>query len=147
HEVTIVTADLSPGGGPPDLLLEVDRRVNVRFFQVRSWGDRRLYRSAEIGQWMRQAIGGFDVVDIHGVWSFTAVDAARACLRAGVPYILTPHGQMAKWDWTRKTWQKRCFFSLLLQKVWGSAAAIRFLSTGEVTGLKVKAQTQGVVIP
>src|SRR2546430_543981 len=96
---------------------------------------------------MNRATDDFDVVDIHGVWSFTAVDAAHACLQAGTPYILTPHGQMAKWDWTRKTWQKWCFFSLLPQKVWDSAAAIRFLSAGEITGLKVKTQAQSVIIP
>src|SRR2546430_646316 len=63
HEVTIITADLSPGGGPPDLLAEVDKRVNVQLFQVWSWWDRRLYRSVELGQWMNRATDDFDVVD------------------------------------------------------------------------------------
>jgi len=147
HEVSIVTADLAPYGGPPGPMVEVDKRVRVQLFPVRPRWDRRLYRSVEMRQWLNRAIHTFDVADIQGVWSFIAVDAARACLQAGVPYLLTPHGQMARWDWAKRLWQKRVFFAMFLQKVWCSAAAIRFVSEGEVKSSVAGAGTRGVVLP
>src|SRR2546425_8288671 len=75
YEVAIVTTDLAPGGGPPCPMVEVDKRVEIRLFPVRSRWDRRLHRSAEMRQWLNQAVHNFDVVDIQGVWSFVAVDA------------------------------------------------------------------------
>jgi glycosyltransferase involved in cell wall biosynthesis len=147
HEVTIVTADLSPYGGPPDSMVEVDGRVELELFPVHTRWDRRMYRSIEMRRWLNEAVRDFDVVDIQGVWSFITVDAAWACLRAGIPYILTPHGQMAQWDWEKRFWQKRVFFKLFLQKIWHSAAAIRFVSEGEVRHSAIKARTLGEVIP
>ena len=147
HEVSIVTADLVPYGGPPGPMVEVDKRVRMQLFPVRSRWDRRMYRSVEMRHWLQRAVRTFDVVDIQGVWSFIAVDTTRACLHAGIPYVLTPRGQMARWDWAQNPWQKRAFFALFLQKVWRSAAVIRFLSEGEARQSMVGEGTRGVVIP
>src|SRR5260370_2603956 len=100
-----------------------------------------------MSRWLNAAVDGFDVVDIQGLWSLIGIDAARACLSAGVPYILTPHGMMTRWDWSKKPVSKRIFFAALLQKVWREAAAVRFYSHGELKNSMVPPVAPAAVIP
>src|SRR5690242_14720722 len=129
--VTLVTGDLVSGGRESRGLMEVDRRARVNVFPVRGRLNRTLYRSVDMGRWLKKNVAAFDVIDIQGVWSFVTATAARTCAEAGVPYVITPHGQMARWDWNRRPWRKRVFFELLLRRGWHSAAAVRFLTDGE----------------
>jgi len=147
HQVTVVASDLATGGGSPGPIVEIDRRVALEFFPVRSALGRRLYYSADMKSWLYSKIGEFDIVDIQGMWSFVGVHAARACCAAGVPYVLTPHGQMAKWDWEKSYWRKWVFFNTHLRPVWRSASAIRFISVGEARNSMAEAVDQGVIIP
>jgi glycosyltransferase involved in cell wall biosynthesis len=68
-------------------------------------------------------------------------------MRAGVPYVLTPHGQMAAWDWDKKYWRKRAFFELGLRQAWRAAAAIHFVSEGELRSSRMDARKRAAVIP
>lgn len=86
-------------------------------------------------------------MDIQGVWSFVTVHAAAVSVRAGVPYVLTPHGQMARWDWQKMPWRKRAFFGIFVKKAWRCATAIRFVSKGEVESSMASAGNRRVIIP
>jgi glycosyltransferase involved in cell wall biosynthesis len=143
----VVAADCGYRGGKAGEMAGVDGRANLRVFPVRGAVSRRLYRSVEMSRWLESAVREFDIVDIQGVWTFIAVDAARACLSAGVPYIVTPHGMMTRWDWSKKRNLKRIFFAALLRKVWRSASAIRFLSRGELANSMVAPEAPVAVIP
>jgi glycosyltransferase involved in cell wall biosynthesis len=48
-----------------------------------------------------------DVVHVHGLWSWNLHVAARACRRADVPYVISPHGMLAPWALGFKRWRKR----------------------------------------
>lgn len=147
HTVTLVTANTAASPGPVQPLVKIDSRVDVRLFPFRSRVHRRIHLSAEIGQWLNESASDFDVMDIQGVWSFVTVHAAAVSLRAGVPYVLTPHGQMARWDWQKMPWRKWAFFGIFVKKAWRCAAAIRFVSQGEVESSMVSAGNRQVIIP
>jgi len=147
HEVTLVAADTATGPGPVEPMVKVDPRVDVRLFPFRSRVHRRLHLSAEMRQWLNKSAPDFDVMDIQGVWSFVTVHAATASLRAGVPYVLTPHGQMARWDWRKMPWRKWGFFGAFLRRTWRCATAIRFVSEGEVDDSMANAGHRRMVIP
>lgn len=146
HEVTLVTAKVS-SDQKWNNDVEVDSGVRVEFFQINNPWNRWLYRSKDLRSWFNRNVRNFDVVDIHGVWSFIAIDVAHSCLRAGIPYILTPHGQMADWDWAKKLLKKKMFFRLFLKNVWNSAAAIRFLSESESNRCVFQPRVPALVIP
>jgi glycosyltransferase involved in cell wall biosynthesis len=143
----MVTADCGPGGAEPDKPIEMDKRAKLHVFPVRGRFNRRLYRSVEMSHWLDTAVHEFDVVDIQGLWSLIGIDAARACLSAGVPYILTPHGMMTRWDWSKGPTSKRFFFAAVLQRVWREAAAVRFLSHGELKNSMVAPEAPAAIIP
>jgi glycosyltransferase involved in cell wall biosynthesis len=147
HRVTLVAANTAAGPGFVEPLVKIDPRVDVRLFRFRSRVHRRLHRSAEIRQWLNKSATDFDVMDIQGVWSFVTVHAAAVSLRAGVPYVLTPHGQMARWDWQKMPWRKWVFFGAFVKKAWRCATAIRFVSEGEVNSSMASAGNRRVVIP
>ena len=147
HQVSVIAADCGYRGAEAGELIGVDARATLRVFPVRGALNRRLYRCAEMSRWLESAVGEFDVVDLQGLWTFITVDAARVCLSAGVPYVITPHGMMTRWDWSKKRHWKRVFFATLLGKVWREAAAVRFLSHGELKNSMVAPVAPAAVIP
>src|SRR5262249_36020810 len=52
-------------------------------------------------------IRDFEIVHIHGVWDLVERLAARAARRAGVPYVITPHGMLDPYSLSQKKWKKR----------------------------------------
>jgi glycosyltransferase involved in cell wall biosynthesis len=147
HEVTVVTSDLTTGSGAPGPMVEIDPRATARAFPVTSKLARRAYYSGEMKRWMKREIKNFDVVDIQGTWSFVAADCAASCMRSGVPYIFTTHGQMASWDWAKNYWRKRLFFELFLRRAWRGAAAVRSVSLGESRSCVEPAAGNATIIP
>ncbi len=146
HSVTVVTGNYGGSQIPHDQV-QIDARATVKSFPASSGVARRLYRSSAMRRWMDQQAHSFDVVDIQGIWSFIAVDAARACMRARTPYVITTHGQMARWDWKKHWLRKQAFYHLFLRCPWRLAAAVRFLSERERSVSVDKALRNGVVVP
>jgi glycosyltransferase involved in cell wall biosynthesis len=147
HKTTLVASNLSTGDGPPGEMIEIDSRVECQFFPATTALERQLYRSWAMKRWLDRHAYAFDVVDIQGVWSFTAIDAADACSRAGIPYILTPRGQLTCWDWHRSHGRKVIFYWMHLRRVLKGASAVRFLSEGEEHNSALSVTSPAVVIP
>lgn len=68
----------------------------------------------------RTVVRGFDVVHMHGMWEMLLVRVAAECRRAGVPYVVTPHGMLDPWSLSQSRWKKKVAF----------AAAIRTMVDG-----------------
>ena len=147
HDVTLITADLGHQGGPGGPPIELNSRVMVKLFHVRSKFDRRIYRSTEMTNWLIANARNFDVADIQGVWSFIAVDAAETFYRFGVPYLITPHGQTTKVDWDKHPIAKRIFYKVRLRRTWQRACAIRFYSRDELRDSLPRDETRAVILP
>src|SRR4051812_13665843 len=47
--------------------------------------------------WLREHIREFDVVIIHGIWTYHGWCAARVARAAGVPYVVFLHGMLDSW--------------------------------------------------
>jgi glycosyltransferase involved in cell wall biosynthesis len=147
HGVTVLGSDCGYQGQDAGELISLDPRVDLKIFPVRGKVDRRLYRSSEMTRWLRKHARTFDVADIQGVWSCIAADAATECKSAGVPYIITPHGMMTRWDWAKQRIAKEIFFNLNFRRTWINASAIRYLSEGELKNSRVFPKSSHVIIP
>jgi glycosyltransferase involved in cell wall biosynthesis len=68
-----------------------------------------------VGFWREigRAIRDSDVVHIHTLWTFPGLTAARACLQAGIPYLVMPHGMLDPHSVGRKWAKKQCYGRLL----------------------------------
>jgi glycosyltransferase involved in cell wall biosynthesis len=147
HHVTVLTTNCAYQGAPADEIVNIDRRCTLKLFPSTGRVSRRIYHSAELSTWLRQNVHQFNVVDIQGLWFWSTVQAARACVDSGVPYVLTPHGMMGRWDWAKHSLGKRIFFRMMLARYWRSASAVRYLSRGELNNSMVAPVGPVAIIP
>jgi glycosyltransferase involved in cell wall biosynthesis len=146
QQITVVTSDIGYRGDSLSPVAEFDRRVKVSLFRTRSALNRRLYRAVDLRRWLSHNASQFDVVHIQGIWSFVAVEAATICALQKVPYIITPHGQTAPEDWQKRPILKTLFFRAFWARPWKRAAAIHFLSKGELDNSVIQYKDHAVVI-
>jgi glycosyltransferase involved in cell wall biosynthesis len=77
-----------------------------------------------------------DIVHIHTIWDFPVLAGARACRKAGKPYIIRPCGMLDELCLSQKAWKKKPYMHLLLAKVFRLAAAFHFTSYVEKRGVQ-----------
>jgi glycosyltransferase involved in cell wall biosynthesis len=81
---------------------------------------------------MRRAlrnVSSFDIVHIHAVYLWTGVAAARAAVRAGVPYVISPRGMLVPELIRGKSYiAKSAWLQLMERRGFGRASAIHFTS-------------------
>lgn len=100
-EVTIFTTDMGgPASAPasragPDDFPAGAAQCDVRVFRAEA--PRRLSYSPGLRQALQRDAASFDLVRVHGVYLYPNYVAAASARRAGVPYIVTPHGALDPW--------------------------------------------------
>jgi glycosyltransferase involved in cell wall biosynthesis len=109
---------------------------------------RRFRASRSLGRWMRQSLGRFDVVHIHAIFTVGTLTAGSECRRAGIPYIVRPHGSLDPYDLRKKAWLKKVVGPLLIRHHLSGAAAVHCTSRREAERLVTYgAQPRIVVAP
>jgi glycosyltransferase involved in cell wall biosynthesis len=132
HEVTVFTTDVHgagrldvPLGTPVDL-----DGVTVRYFPTAF--PRRLYRSPALGAALAPQMAKTDLVHLHSVFLWPTSAAARAALRAGVPYLLAPRGMLVGDLLRRRGWlRKRLWIALAERRTVERAAGLHVTSALE----------------
>lgn len=110
----------------------------------------RPYRvSLPLGAWLARHAGDYDLIHIHGVFTYSSWAACRAAAKAGVPFVVRPLGILNRWGMdNRRPLLKRWFFRLIEKPLFDLAAAIHFTSRDEaedVARLGIRSKT--VIIP
>lgn len=72
----------------------------------------------------------------HGLWQRNFPALARACGRAGVPFVVSPHGMLEPWARRKKWWKKWPYFHFV-EKRWISHAAC-VLATAEPEAARLR---------
>jgi glycosyltransferase involved in cell wall biosynthesis len=108
-EAEIATTDadgpgkrISPKSLPTDVPLHVFPRSLSEQWKI----------SFTMGQWLSRNVQNYDVVHIHGIWSFSTSVAARAACRRNIPYIIRPAGMLSTWSLAHKRLKKRVAWSV-----------------------------------
>lgn len=89
-------------------------------------------RGAGAAQALRSAVAASDVVHLHGVWYTIVRVAAREARRAGVPYVLAPHGMLDPWSLGQKALKKRVAMAVSFRRVMNGASWLHMLNDDEV---------------
>jgi glycosyltransferase involved in cell wall biosynthesis len=94
------------------------RRVSAPYLDHQTFpvslGMRRLGLSRGLHQWLdREASSGsLDAVHSHGLWSMTNVYPGWVCRRRDVPLVVSVHGSLAPWPFSRGSRVKPAFWRL-----------------------------------
>lgn len=87
--------------------------------------------SPDLARWLDDHVFEFDLVHVHAVFSHSTLAAGRACLAAGVPYIVRPLGSLDPWSLAQHGWRKTLLLKLGLGRVLQSAAAMHYTTADE----------------
>lgn len=96
HSPEVWTTDLDgwrPLRPAPPARDELDG-VTVRYFAAGS--GRRIHRAPAMADALAREAAGFDLVHLHGLWSWPTLAAARAAEAAGVPFAVSPRGMLVR---------------------------------------------------
>jgi glycosyltransferase involved in cell wall biosynthesis len=88
-------------------------------------------RHPDIGPTMRRLVPAADVVHVHALWEEIQHVACVTARRAGVPYVVTPHGMLDPWNLSNGRIRKRVYLWWRLRRDLDGAAAIHFATTSE----------------
>lgn len=140
--VLMLTGDLAAtSGGPPQVMFETARalaRTGVRVTlmalapadgvtaasdpsfaplpvaieRFAPSGPAMLKKSRALRAALRQRIGEFDVLHVHGVWEGCLSDAAAIFRRAGRPVFVSAHGMLDPWSLRQSRWRKKLALAL-----------------------------------
>ena len=131
-QVHVVTTSVDGAG---DSVVRHDRSVELDGVQVhyfRSRWFRRLYYSADLATELGSIAGNFDIMHLHSVFLFPTWAGARAAVRAGVPYVLSPRGMLDRELIRRRSSAtKRTWIRLIERSNLAQAARIHLTSEEE----------------
>jgi glycosyltransferase involved in cell wall biosynthesis len=120
---------------------------------VTSWYFRRQIKfytvSWPLFRWLAAHVGDYDLVHIHGLFSFAATAGAFWATRRGVPYLLRPLGALNTWGiQNRRPFLKRFSIRMIERRILANAAATHFTSDRERReGELIVPGIRSVVIP
>jgi glycosyltransferase involved in cell wall biosynthesis len=90
-----------------EALLDVLPNAPIRENGVTSWyfsvDFRPLMISRALWRWARDSLNKFDLVHIHGLYRFPPTYCARQARQQGIPYIITPHGALDPYLYTKSS--------------------------------------------
>ena len=94
HDVHVVTTDrngtkrLSLDKGPETTIDD----VKVRYFSTLGLG--AFAYSPEMGDALNREVEAFDILHVHGLFTYPTIVACRSARRRGTPYVLSPRGML-----------------------------------------------------
>jgi glycosyltransferase involved in cell wall biosynthesis len=80
---------------------------------------------------LRQADRKFDLVHVHGLWRPILLSILKESSRRSCPYVLTPHGMLARWALTQKPIRKKIALTLSWRNLIGRASFVQALTRAE----------------
>ena len=147
-----VTTDLGYEA-TPDLVygrLVEFKGINVRYFPRRlsSFFPRDFALAPRLSKWLKNHIRDYDIVNVHGLFSYPNTAAARIAFSAGVPYVIRPCGMLDPWSMNQSAGKKKAYLRIFDQKLLRQAAAISFTTEEEARMAYMAGdRSNGVVIP
>ena len=140
-DVSVFTTDAAPVGRLDVEVLRPQTRhgVQVSRYPVtwRGWPLGRYYYSRELSRACARRMHEFDLAHFSStLWGHVAVVGSRSCLRAAVPYVVSPHGILMPWQYAYRGWKKRLHMKLWGQRMLERADAVHAVCSAEAQRLE-----------
>jgi len=128
-----------------DNLLNVPIHEFIDFQQVptcffpKAWpnhhGIREFSFSAPFTRWLWQNIHNYDLIHVHGVFSYTSTVAMAIARLKKIPYINRPLGHLGQWSRNQKKLKKQIYWQLIERANIHHANALHLTAQDEVNEL------------
>jgi len=113
HDVTVATTDILDQHHRIPKHTDVIDGIPVYYF--RNWSTTaafrwNVYTPRNFSKWLEEHVTEFDVIHCHDFYTSLNVTVSRVAKRAGVPYLVQPHGALipirstARFSWFKRVW-------------------------------------------
>jgi len=144
---TVFTTNAAPDGVldvPTDGPVDVGG-VDVHYFPLKH---RTGFYSPALARACADRVAEFDIVEISSVWMYPGIPASRACVRRGVPYVVSLHNSLVPQAFSRGGWRKRVYWKLFQRPIFRRAAGIIYSTQLEMEkSAWVGLDSQPAIIP
>lgn len=136
-QASIVTTN---DNGPTQLDISTKDWINyqgvpVHFFSryspKNSAAIREFSYSSDLTYWLLNNIHYYDILHIHGIFSFPSTVAMAIARLKKVLYIVRPLGQLCHWSLSQKSIKKKTYLQLIEKKNLGNSQGMHFTSLKE----------------
>jgi len=130
HPSTVLTLDTKDT--PPEYLENHDGSSLPTVFKLpRPSLMGKLFGPGEM-KIIRQQLQKADVLHLHGVWSPTVFQIAKAARQMRIPYVVSLHGMLDDWCMSQRNLKKRLFLALGGKTLLEQAARVHCTASAEV---------------
>ncbi len=135
-EVEVFTTTANGGADLRSSPPEGDRYagIPVRYFPLAF--PRRLFAARGVGNALASHLASYDLVHVHGLWTFPVWVAAHHARRRRLPYVLSPHGMLDPGSLGHHALRKRLAYWLVERRNLGGAALLHATSSAEALSLE-----------
>jgi glycosyltransferase involved in cell wall biosynthesis len=84
------------------------------------------------GRSVSSALGGTEILHLHGVWDRINFVAAKCAVEGKKPYVVTPHGMLDPWSLRQKRLKKMIALRMGYKRMLDGAAFLHFLNQDEL---------------
>lgn len=81
--------------------------------------------------WLKEQAPAYDLLHVHGLWSFSTASACRAARKAKRPYILFPHGMLSPYTFSRSAGLKKLYWHMIERRNVAKARCLQLTSEAE----------------
>jgi len=145
-DIVSTTAD-----GNSELNVPIETPVlknGVRYFYFPRQIGKTWCFSWPLTRWLYAHIKKYDLLHIHGTFTYPILIASQLAKRANIPYIIRPAGTLDSYCIAQKAWKKQIYYQTIFQRVLKAAAAIHATSLSEQNNLvQLGVGTKTWVIP
>lgn len=136
NRIVVYTTNADAGGrlSPIPQGRQADGGFAIHFFPISSpWFPpaRGYLYSASLRRTLARKVGAFDLVYVFSLYRFPSAAACWSARRAGVPYVVNPHGSLDPYLFRRRRWLKAVSELLVEWPNLNHAAAIHYTSQEE----------------
>jgi glycosyltransferase involved in cell wall biosynthesis len=104
--------------------------------------------SNSMRRWLRSNICSYDLVFINSIFDWTAISAANAARKAGVPYLIWPHNSLDPYDLRQHSLMKKALATVYWEPLIRNSAGIIFTIEREASAsYTFGAQVRKFVLP
>lgn len=75
------------------------------------------------------------IFHIHGIWMYPQYIASKIAFEKEIPYVITPHGMLEPWLWSKGRLKKELYFNFLLKKYFMNANVLHSITNDEKENL------------
>lgn len=86
---------------------------------------------AKAALWLKRHVREFDLVHIHGVFSYPLFVGGMVCRRRGVPYVVSTHSHLYAWSLDQRRLAKRLYLAAAGRSLLSGASSLMTTSNAE----------------